>query len=148
MRTRAMEGNNIVWFGSAGKNPDGTAKLVYNQQGLYSDSRDLNKKISEPAKETLRMSKFNFSTEQIGVRDSLVQRLSVLKGELWYRVNYGIPLFDKVHSKTLIDTQVASVVTSHEDVIRIEKFESSLYNHKYSCNMTIVTVFGNLDLEI
>ena len=112
------------------------------------NSRNLNKNISQPAKETLKNSKFNFSTEQNAVRDSLYQRLSVLKGELWYRVSYGIPLFDKVNSKTLIDSQIASIVTSHEDVIRIEKFESYLYNHKYTCNMQIVTVFGNLNLEI
>ena len=148
MRTRSMVGNNIVRFGSAGKNPDGTAKLVYDKNQLISETKNQNKRISESAKETLRMSKFNFSEEQLAVRDSLTQRLSVLEGELWYRISYGIPLFNKVHSKTLIDSQVASIVTSHSDVVRIDKFESSLINHKYTCNMQIVTVFGNLNLEI
>lgn len=123
MRTRAIKDNNIVWFGSYGKNADGSAKF-YNAD------------------------KSSFSEKQTAVADSLTQRLSVLRGELWYRVSYGIPLFDKVNSKTLIDTFVASTVTGHEDVVRIESFESLLQNHKYTCNMKIISVYGDLILQI
>lgn len=123
MKCRAMQNNNIVWFGSYGKNEDGTAKFY-----------DANKN--------------SFSDKQVAVKDSLTQRLSVLKGELWYRVSYGIPLFDKVNSKTLIDTFVISTITDNKEVVRIENFESSLRNHNYTCNMKIITSYGDLILQI
>ena len=131
MRTRALQNNTVVWFGSYGLDKE---KPVYDHDGSL---------IGYQAKKAE-----NFANQQQGVRDSLVQRLSILKGELWYKVSFGIPLFDKVHSKTLIDTHVASVVTSHPDVQRIENFESTLLNHQYTCNMTIVTVYGNVQLQI
>lgn len=138
MITRAMKDGNVVWFGSYGKNEDGTGKF-YNR---YTRSKKIGKDI---VNEVITES---YSKEQDAVRDSLFQRLSILKGELWYRITFGIPLFEKINSKTLIDTHVASVVTSNEDVIRIEKFESTLYNHKYTCNMVIISKFGNLNLQI
>ena len=131
MRTRTLQNNTVVWFGSYGLDKE---KPVYAHDGSL---------IGYQAKKAE-----NFSNQQQGVRDSLVQRLSVLKGELWYKISFGIPLFDKVHSKTLIDTHVASVVTSHPDVQRIENFESSLQNHRYTCNMSIVTIYGNIQLQI
>lgn len=123
MRTRAIKDGEVIWFGSYGKNQDGTAKF-YNSN------------------------KNSFSSRQEGVKDSLIERLSILKGELWYRASYGIPLFEKTHSKALIDSFVASTVTNHPDVTNVESFESKVINHNYTCNMKIVTTYGEINLQI
>lgn len=119
MKCRAIKDNNIVFFGSYGINQDGTAKKADN-----------------------------YSTEQQGVADSLTQRLSILKGELWYQFSYGIPLFEKVKSKTYIDTYVATVVKNHPEVVNIIKFNSKLENRHYSAEMEILSSYGPLNFTI
>ena len=117
--------NTIVWFGSYGLNGDGTAKF-YNP----SDKHD------------------NFADEQEGVRDSLTQRLSVIKNELWYNINYGLPLLEKIKYKAEIDTTVASIILTHENVLEITSFESSVIQHHYSAKFVVMTTFGELELSI
>ena len=119
MRCRKIINNNIVWFGSYGKNQDGTA--------IKAD---------------------NFSTEQQNVADSLTQRLSVLKGELWYKVSYGIPLFEKIKSKAYIDSYVATVVKQHPEVVSIIKFSSELVNKHYIAEIEILSSYGSIKLNI
>lgn len=127
MRCRRLKEVNgekeVVWFGSYGK--DGDSTLFFNEN----DKHD------------------NFSDQQQGVSDSLTQRLSVLKEELWYDVEYGLPLFDKV-KKPAMDSFVCSTVLGHPDVISIDEFSSKVLNNKYSCSMTVLTVFGNVLLNI
>lgn len=115
---------DLVWFGSYGLNTDGTAKF-YSE-----DKHD------------------NYASAQEGVADSLTQRLSVLKYELWYSVNYGLPLVDKLKSKVSLDSFVASTVSSHPDVTSIAEFTSSIKNKKYACDMRIVTEYGVIVLSI
>lgn len=119
MRCRKIENGNIVWFGSAGKTADGRSKLA-----------------------------LNFAEKQEGVANSLTQRLSVIAGELWYNVSYGLPLLEKVDSKTAIDATVSEIVLSHPDVTDISEFSSEISGTKYSVKMTIETVFGDLELTI
>ena len=116
---------NIVWFGSYGKNPDGTAKF-YNSNNKHD----------------------NYSIEAEGVKDSLIQRLSVLKGELWYNVSVGIPLLEKYRTKGMIDAYIASVILKHPDVENIISFTSNQENHQYSCKFTCSTQYGNLTISI
>lgn len=71
--------------------------------------------------------------------ESLTQRLSILKGELWYASNYGIPLFEH-YSKAIMDTVVINILLSHPDVKQIKKFNSTLdKNHHYALNFTILS---------
>ena len=115
---------DLVFFGSYGKNDDGTAKFVnpQNKHDNYSDGRE-------------------------AVADSLTQRLSVLQKELWYSVNYGLPLFDKTN-KYALDGRIVSIVTSHPDVISIDKFESKLVDKTYKCSMIIISKYGQLTVEV
>lgn len=119
MRCRKIENGNIVWFGSAGKTADGRSKLA-----------------------------MNFADKQEGVANSLTQRLSVIAGELWYNITYGLPLLEKVDSKTAIDATVSEIVLSHPDVVDITEFESSKSATQYHAKMKISTNFGELSLEI
>ena len=123
-RIKKIDGRNeVVWFGSWGKNGDRT------QFFSPTDKHD------------------NFSDQQQGVSDSLTQRLSVLREELWYDIDYGLPLFDKVR-KPAMDRFICSTVLNHPDVNSIDEFSSQVLTNKYSCSMTVVSVFGNVVLSI
>lgn len=110
----------VVWFGSAGKNSDGTAKFVNPN-----DKHD------------------NFAEGNTWVRDSLIQRLSVIKHELWYNYTYGMPLVDDGTAKVTIDAFVMQTVQSHQDVIEVTKFSSTIDGHDYHCDINFTTKFGN-----
>ena len=90
----------------------------------------------------------SFVYQQEGVAADLTQRLSVLKNELWYQINYGLPLLDKIKSKAVVDASVLDVITSHPNVVRVSKFESQVLNRKYSCKATIESEFGPVQLNL
>lgn len=80
--------------------------------------------------------------------DSLIQRLSILKGELWYDINSGLPLLEKVKSKHLIDTTILSIVTNHPDVVRIINFRSTIEKHDYHCTIDVQSKYGTLNIIV
>lgn len=92
----------------------------------------------------------NYVDEQDAVVSSLTQRLSIIRGELWYAVTTGLPLFNKVTSKGIIDAYVAETVSKHPDVKSIVSFKSELdtTNHEYKCNFTVLTRFGETVLSL
>ena len=49
MRTRAIKDNNIVWFGSYGKNLDGTAKF-YDENKIFKDTKEFWDRRGEAAR--------------------------------------------------------------------------------------------------
>lgn len=110
----------VVWFGSSGINDDGTAKFVSN-----ANKHD------------------NFASENDMVCDSLIQRLSVIRHELWYNYQYGMPLVDNDTSKVTVDTFVMSTIQQHQDVIEITSFTSFINKHDYHCDVKFTTRFGN-----
>ena len=115
---------NVVWFGSYGRNEDGTAKF-FNEANKHD----------------------NFSEAQQSVIDSLTQQLSVLQGELWYAIDFGLPVLDNP-SKLELDAEVADIVLSHPDVVAITKFSSTKTLRNYDATITIESVFGELVLNI
>lgn len=119
MKCRKLQEQNLVWFNSSGLNPNGT-----------------------------KISAQNFSEGPDATKDSLTQRLKILRGELWYAITYGIPLTEKIKSKVAIDSHVLSVVSSHIDVLEVIKFESSMVGTKYTSTFTARTTFGNILLTI
>lgn len=131
MKCRQIKNNEIIWFGSAGLD---LTQPVYNNKGEQIGYKSLKAQ--------------SFVDEQSAVVSSLTQRLSVIKTELWYNMNYGLPLFDKVKSKVFMDSAVTDIIMQHPDVLRIEKFESHIENKKYSCKSQIVSKYGNLTFEI
>lgn len=121
----------VVWFGSYGKNTDGSSKLV-------EDYNTSNKTLST----------YNFDDGNKAITDSLIQKLSVIKNELWYNMNFGLPLCEKIKSKLEIDSKIIDVILSTTDVIGIEYFLSQIINKTYECSVTINTTFGNINLNI
>ena len=90
----------------------------------------------------------NYANEAEGVINSLRERLSVIKHELWYDYENGIPLMDKVRSKATIDAYIIQKVLEHPDVIEIEGFESEQTNHRYECYMIVNTIYGQIELGL
>ena len=116
----AKNERRVVWFGSYGTNTDGTARF-FNPD----DKHD------------------NFAERNTWVRDSLIQRLSVLKHELWYNYQYGMPLVDDGTVRVTIDAFVMETVQNHEDVLEITSFSSYIEAHDYHCDIGFTTRFGN-----
>ena len=90
----------------------------------------------------------NYAKEQEGVATSLTQRLSVIKNELWYDYNYGVPLFDKVKSKAFIDSYLISTILKHPDVTQLIDFTSNVDKNSYSCTFKVKTKYGDLTVNL
>lgn len=90
----------------------------------------------------------NYATGSEGVANSLKQRLSVLKHELWYDYNRGMPLPDKARSKAIIDAYIIQTILEHPDVIDIEGFESEQERNNYTCYFIVNTIYGQIELGI
>lgn len=82
------------------------------------------------------------------VRASLTQKLSTIKGEIIYNIQFGLPLYDKVKSKVFIDSQVLSIVQGTTGVMEVTSFSSAVVNHKYRCSMQIHTQYGDLSITV
>ena len=122
-KCRPIVDDHFVWFNSKGIDENGKS-IKYREDGE------------------------NFAENQDGVAQSLTQRLSVIRSELWYYIEHGIPLFDKIGSKVAMDIEVVSIIEQHPYVRAVDNFTSSIIDGKYSCNMTISTEFGNLELSV
>lgn len=118
MRCRKLVNDNIVWFNSYGKDLDGKS-LKAN----------------------------NYSEENNAVCDSLTQRFSVIKGELWYSINYGLPLFDKVN-KDIMDAVILDIINAHPDINTITYFESTVNNRNYNLEFKAISNFGDVELKL
>ena len=114
MRCRNSIDKNIVWFKSYGIEEDGKAK-----------------KVDE-----------NFVENEKAVAQSLKQKLSVIQGELWYHINYGVPLYKKVKSKGVLDAVILGILEDHPSVKKIINFKSSIVNHKYTFTFTVNTIYN------
>lgn len=77
-----------------------------------------------------------------GVNQGLMQRLSLIQGELSHFLDAGFPLLDKKSGKAIYDAYVINVVSRHPDVTGITKIESKVENNAYKCNLSISTTYG------
>lgn len=124
MKCRRMKDNNIVWFGSYGVNEDGTAKRY--------DETTQSKFVPQA----------NYADKQEAIALILKQKLSVIENELWYQMNFGMPLMSKQKSKGIIDSYVISIISKQQDIVDILEFNSSLDKTIYKCNFRVLTKYG------
>ena len=129
MKCRRINPDNgmIVWFGVKDviQNEDGKNEAVFQNTN---DEHD------------------NYATGSEGVANSLRQRLSVLKHELWYDYNRGMPLPDKARSKAIVDAYIIQTILEHPDVIDVEGFESEQERNNYTCYFIVNTIYGQIEL--
>lgn len=122
---------DLVFFGSYGRNSDGSAKF-YNPDNKHD----------------------NFSDGKQGIADSLLFKLNILEGELWNNITYGWPIWDKNKSKYVFDIFLSSTILKHPEVLRIEEFNSWLeyneeFNHnEYKAKILIVSNVGEIEFNI
>lgn len=130
--------DEVVWFGSTGKNPDGTAIKAYDTKNY--DKNNLPNRI--PSID------INYSKDLVAVYNSLQQKLQVIKGELLYHSNFGVSLFDKSKSKLTIDSSIVDIINDTNGVKGIINFNSYLDKNRYFCEFTVNTIYGNLKMGI
>jgi len=145
MKTRALykyiddngiQHTNVVWFGSAGRTIVGFDISEWDN-ARWDDASSMHIRKAE-----------SFSERQQSVTDNLTQRLSIVKGELWYNINYGQPIFEKTKSKTAFDAFILTVVKQHPDVNSIISFNSQIIDKKYTCNIQIESIYGQITLNL
>lgn len=119
MKCRNIIDGNIVFCNSYGLNEDGTAKKADN-----------------------------YVEDAEAIRTSLIQRLSIIKGELWYNVLFGQPLFDKNKTKVPFDSFVLTEIKKTSGVIDVLEFESKVDRNVYYCNALIQSQYGKIELNI
>lgn len=131
MRCRRINPENgmIVWFGvkDVVQNEQGENQAIFQEEG------------SKHA---------NYAEKAEGVANSLRQRLSVLKKELWYDYGNGMPLPDKARSKAIIDAYIIDTILKHPDVIDIDGFESEQDKSFYTCYFVVNTIYGQIELGL
>lgn len=88
----------------------------------------------------------NYASGVSGTISSITQRLSVIKGELWYQINHGLPLLEKHKNKDMIDAAILEIISRHPDVLGIPDYKSEIENHTYSFSCMIDTVYGSSSL--
>lgn len=84
----------------------------------------------------------NYAEDVDAVVESLRQRLSVIKGELWYQINYGIPLFEKYKNKSFMDAAILGIISSHPAVANIISYQSSIKGTTYTFDCRIMTIYS------
>ena len=82
------------------------------------------------------------------VCQSLTQRLSLIKGELYHFMNAGFPLLEKNATKQVLDAHIINVVSHHREVQSIDKIESKVLNRAYTCKLYFTTNYGSSYIEI
>lgn len=111
-----IQGENyttIVWFGSQGKDEYGNAIKAKN----YSEKGE-------------------------AIKNSLIQRLSVIKGELWYKASYGLPLMEKIKNKGIYDSIIINIISEHPEVVNIPYYNSYIDEHKYYLEFIAYTIYN------
>ena len=84
----------------------------------------------------------NYADKQEGVAYSLTQRISILKGELWWMINYGLPVFEKVRNKAIFDSVLINIILKHPDVRNIISINSFVDDHTYTFDVKINSIFN------
>ena len=136
MKTRKILNGVIIWFGSKGINKEG------NMIKAYDDSK-YDKDAKSNRTSTINI---NYDINKDAIVSSLNQKISVIKGELWNHVNYGLPLFDKIKNKSIIDATIIRQVLNTDNVLNIEKLQSIKDNINYKCSLKINTIFGEIEI--
>ena len=155
------ESNNTLLSGTFDKITDMTAILYMNQKNKITliltkkDSEselgieDLVLTYSPQAGKKIPADNYISNNNEM-VSKSLIQRLGIIKGELYYNLNYGLPLLEKIRDKALFDMKIINIINNHPAVLQIKNYESKLIknnvlakeNNVYSFTAIIITIYN------
>ena len=82
------------------------------------------------------------------VRDALISNLSILKGELWYKSNYGLPLVDKIRIKSIMDAAVLNIINEQPEINSVIDFNSIIENRTYTLNFSLKSIYSDTPIAI
>ena len=121
---------------------EGQLNLVFfGVKGVYKDEKgELHSVFTDDKK--------SYANGIDGVNQSLMQRLSLIKGELYHFMNAGFPLTDKVYEKQVFDAHIINVLSHHSEVTSIDKIESKVLNRAYYCKVYFSTKYGSSYIEV
>lgn len=89
----------------------------------------------------------NYAKKQEAVAHSLNQKLSILEGEIWNRIDKGWPLMNK-SNKLIYDTYLLDTISNHPKVVSISDFQSKSENRHYSAYVRIESIYGSSEINI
>lgn len=171
MRCRALSKNqHVIWFSKDLETPDKVYYSLDNGEVGYTGKpasgdlisiQDINYKLIPDADSDINgklqlenkegfvgvyslttMPVQNYVSDTDAVVASLIQRLSLIKGELWYQVNYGIPLTENTSSVALFDSVISDIIVSHPGVAAIENYQSYISGNTYYYTCKIKSIFA------
>ena len=88
-----------------------------------------------------------YAKDAEAVRQYLLQHLAVIKHELWYNYEYGLPLFQKGLTKAMIDAEVVSIIYQCPQIESILDYTSYVDdNNQYHLSFSLLTKYGKLDM--
>lgn len=123
-----------------------TIDMVDNKRLIiyaHANNNDNNKILVQVEDEFIKFDD-NFNDYNINnVKDSLISKLSILKGELWYKSNYGLPLLEKTKIKSIIDVAVLDIINDQQEIKSVISFDSRVNNHNYILNFSLATIYSN-----
>ena len=93
----------------------------------------------------------SYSEDANAVVQYMIQHLSIMKNELWYDFQYGLPLLSKGVTKAMIDSEAISIIYSNPDVAELESFSSVISNvngsMNYSASFSVITIYGKQQID-
>ena len=117
--------------------------MVDNKRLIIYAHNDNNKILVQVEDEFIKFDD-NFNDYNINnVKDSLISKLSILKGELWYKSNYGLPLTEKTKIKSIIDVAVLDIINDQQEIKSVISFDSRVNNHNYILNFSLATIYSD-----
>lgn len=97
----------------------------------------------------------DFYKDAEAVRQAVLTRLKLLQDEWWEDVEDGLPLFQSILGQSgsredldTIDLLVQDRILGTPDVTGVNDFVSSYSNRTYSCECTVDTTYGAIELEV
>lgn len=122
---------------------------LYSAEDKYKFTSDYKAYVQSRA-EWQAQKHHNFGSGLEGVRQSLIQRLSVIRNELWYNYLYGLPLLSDEATKGMLDAAAIDIIYGHPAVYTIEEFTSSTdkATHSYYCSFRVRTRYGLVDVTV
>ena len=131
--------NKIIKYNTDEFNID----MVDNKRLIIYAHNDNNKILVQVEDEFIKFDD-NFNDYNINnVKDSLISKLSILKGELWYKSNYGLPLTEKTKIKSIIDVAVLDIINDQQEIKSVISFDSRVNNHNYILNFSLATIYSD-----
>lgn len=97
----------------------------------------------------------NITYGSYAVAQAIKTRLQLLKGEWWENIQEGLPLFQEILGTSgatsnifIVDSLIKDRIIKTPNVLSIKDFNSKFEERKYSFNCSILSRFGEINLEM